>query len=47
MTNADFKNLYQRKLFNSYMDIAASVQKVTEDIILDICKSEIEYKISK
>ena len=55
MTNSKFDELFGQKVRNSkneeitqfHMDIAASIQKVTEDIVLKICKSiKDEYKIS-
>ena len=54
MTNNKFHNLFgknprnskKEKLTEFYMDIAASIQKVTEEIMLKICKSlKEEYKI--
>ena len=54
MTNNKFHNLFgknprnskKEKLTEFYMDIAASIQEVTEEIMLKICKSlKEEYKI--
>ena len=54
MTNENFNDLFGQKVRNSkleeitqfHMDIASSIQKVTEDIVLKICKSlKKEYKI--
>jgi len=55
MTNSNFHNLFGQEPRNSksdkitqfHMDIAASIQKVTEDLMIKICKSlRQEYKIS-
>jgi len=55
MTNNKFHNLFGQEPRNSktdkitqfHMDIAASIQKVTEDLMIKICKSlRQEYKIS-
>ena len=55
MTNDKFHNLFgqnprnneKEKLTEFYMDIAASIQEVTEEIMLKICRSlKKEYKIS-
>ena len=54
MINQKFENLFKRKARNPanekieqfHMDIAASIQKITEDIILKICRDiKNEYKI--
>ncbi len=54
MTNENFNDLFGQKVRNSkleeitqfHMDIASSIQKVTEDIVLKICKSlKKEFKI--
>jgi len=54
MTNENFNDLFGQKVRNSkleeitqfHMDIASSIQKVTENIVLKICKSlKNEYKI--
>ena len=54
MTNDNFHNLFGQKPRNSkkenitqfHMDIAASIQKVTEEIMIKICNSvKLEYKI--
>ena len=55
MTNKKFHNLFgknprdpkKNKITEFHMDIASSIQKVTEEIIIKICKSlKEEYKIS-
>ncbi len=54
MVNSNFENLFGRKVKRSdekidqfYMDVAASIQLVLEEIILKICKYiKAEYKIS-
>ena len=55
MTNSNFSKLFgekprnpeNQKLTQFHMDIAASIQKVTEEIMIKICKSlKEEYKIS-
>ncbi len=55
MTNDKFHNLFghkprdskNEKIIQFHMDIASSIQKVTEDIMIKICKSlRNEYKIS-
>ena len=55
MTNEKFDNIFGKKPRDSkkdkitefHMDIAASIQKVTEEIMLKICKSlKNEYKIN-
>ena len=54
MINNKFENLFEKKARNPtkekieqfHMDIAASIQKITEDVILKICRSvKEEYKI--
>ena len=54
MINKKFENLFERKARNPanekieqfHMDIAASIQKITEDIIIKICRDiKAEYKI--
>ena len=54
MINQKFENLFERKARNPenqkieqfHMDIAASIQKITEDIIIKICRDiKEEYKI--
>ena len=54
MTNKKFENIFGHKVRNPaneeisqfHMDIAASIQKITEEIILKICRSlKEEYKI--